>query len=73
MCDAPTRIEPVEFVSLPEISRRIGISASTLRRRLARENIAPDGVLIEGPLLRTPIILTAKVPHLRTIIEKANK
>lgn len=68
MSNAPIK-KPIEFVTLPEISRRAGISSSTVRRRLARAQFVPDGFVIEGDLL-TPVVLKARLPQLQTILEK---
>jgi hypothetical protein len=68
MSNAPVKT-PIEVTSLPEISRRSGVSASSVRRRLERAGFVPDFELIEGER-RTPLILAARLPQLQNIIER---
>jgi hypothetical protein len=68
MC-APPNKTAVEFVTSPEIARTCDVSAPTVKRRLERAGVTPDGIVIEGRL-QTPLFLKARLPQLRSILER---
>lgn len=65
-------LNPVlELVTITEAARRIGACSNTLRRRIEREGITPDAVLIEGSKeLRSPLFVEPRLSQLQQLIEK---
>jgi len=60
------------FLSTNELQRRVGISARTLRKRLAWRGIEPDGFVVVGSKEPTPIYEVEKLPALREALTTKN-
>lgn len=59
----------LRFVSLPRAAQELNVSPSTLRRRVESAGFMLDGIMETGPRIEVPLILRARLPQLRSIIE----
>jgi hypothetical protein len=64
-----TTTETLELLTITEAARRIGACGATLKRRIAKANITPDAILIEGSnQLRSPLFVATRLPQLTKLI-----
>ena len=63
--------EPLELVTATEAARRIAACGLTLKRRIAKAGLVPDGFLLEGSTgLRSPVFVVTRLPELKRLMTK---
>jgi hypothetical protein len=66
--------ETPELITITEAARRIGACAPTLKRRVAKANLAPDAILVEGSReVRMALFAASRIPELCNLIFPANE
>ena len=61
---------PLELLTVSEASRRIGCVRNTLARKIERNGVLPDAILIEGGnQLRSPLFVEPRLKELTRLVE----
>jgi hypothetical protein len=62
----------IELVSATEVARRLKVCSMTLKRRIARNGIKPDAVLIQGSTgIRSPLFVEPRIGELAALMDLA--
>ena len=61
--------QPIELLTATEAARRLGVCGNTLKRRIARQSIAPDAILLEGSSqIRSPLFVEPRLGELARLM-----
>jgi len=60
---------PVQVLTVTEAARQLRVCANTLKRKIARNGIVADAILIEGQTKTpSPLFVAARLPQLQKLI-----
>jgi len=66
-------MDPIQLMTATEAARRLGCVGNTLKRRIAREGVIPDAILVEGPDQHpSPLFVQPRLAELSRLMNVPN-